>query len=173
MVYKALRAEGIGVNVHYIPVHQHPFYRELPGPRFPVADAAYERLLTLPLHAGMTTADVDDVVAALDKVTEAYRADATAGTRRRAMTASPAPPTSAPRLPAIDAVPVWARFVVLAGILTILAWPIADLPARATLDGSWQIALHLAAERGLRHGVEIVFTYGPLGFLGFRTPTST
>ena len=74
VVYKALRAEGIGVNVHYIPVHQHPYYRErYPGLAFPVADAAYERLLTLPLHAGMTTADVDDVVAALDKVTEAYR----------------------------------------------------------------------------------------------------
>ena len=39
-----------------------------------MADAAYERLLTLPLYAGMTTADVDDVVAALDKVTGAYRA---------------------------------------------------------------------------------------------------
>jgi perosamine synthetase len=75
VVYAALRAEGIGVNVHYIPVHQHPYYRErYPGLAFPVADAAYERLLTLPLHAGMTIADVDDVVAALDKVTEAYRA---------------------------------------------------------------------------------------------------
>ena len=46
----------------------------IPGLAFPVADAAYERLLTLPLYAGMTTADVDDVVAALDKVTGAYRA---------------------------------------------------------------------------------------------------
>ena len=76
VVYKALRAEGIGVNVHYIPVHQHPYYRgRYPGLAFPVADAAYERLLTLPLHAGMAAADVDDVVAALDKVTTAYRAD--------------------------------------------------------------------------------------------------
>ena len=83
------------------------------------------------------------------------------------MTASPAPPASAPRLPALEAVPLWARMVVLTGILTILAWPIANLPATATLDGSWQIALHLAAGSGLRHGVEIVFTYGPLGFLGF------
>ena len=74
-VYRALRAEGIGVNVHYIPVHQHPFYRErFPGLSLPVAEAAYERLLTLPLHAGMDESDVDDVVAALDKVTSAYRA---------------------------------------------------------------------------------------------------
>ena len=74
-VYHALRAEGIGVNVHYIPVHQHPYYRDrYPGLSFPVADAAYERLLTLPLHAGMTDADVDDVVVALSKVTSAYSA---------------------------------------------------------------------------------------------------
>jgi perosamine synthetase len=76
-VYHALRAEGIGVNVHYIPVHRHPFYRQrypdLEG-RFPVAEAAYERLLTLPLFSAMTNDDVDDVVAALDKVTAAYRA---------------------------------------------------------------------------------------------------
>ncbi len=75
-VYRALRAENIGVNVHYIPVHQHPYYRErYPDLSFPVAEGAYDRLLTLPLHAGMTAADVDDVTAALDKVTAAYRAD--------------------------------------------------------------------------------------------------
>ena len=71
--YHAMRAEGIGVNVHYIPVHAHPFYRQrFPGLSFPVAEAAYERLLTLPLHAGMSDADLDDVVEALDKVTAAY-----------------------------------------------------------------------------------------------------
>ena len=76
VIYKALRAEGIGVNVHYIPVHQHPYYRDrYPGLGFPVADAAYYRLLTLPLHAGMTTTDVDDVVDALAKVTSAYHVD--------------------------------------------------------------------------------------------------
>ena len=75
-VFRALRAEGIGVNVHYIPVHRHSFYRErFPAISMPVAEAAYERLLTLPLFAAMTTADVDDVVAALDKVTTAYRAN--------------------------------------------------------------------------------------------------
>lgn len=72
-VYRALRAENIGVNVHYIPVHMHPYYRErFPGLSFPLAEAAYERLLTLPLHAGMEEADVDDVVAALDKVGEHF-----------------------------------------------------------------------------------------------------
>ena len=72
-VYRALRAEGIGVNVHYIPVHRHTFYRErFPEVSMPVAEAAYERLLTLPLFPAMTFADLDDVVAALDKVTNAY-----------------------------------------------------------------------------------------------------
>jgi perosamine synthetase len=74
-VYRALRAEGIGVNVHYIPVHRHPFYAaRYPDVRMPVAEAAYERLLTLPLFPSMTDADVDDVVNALDKVTTTYRA---------------------------------------------------------------------------------------------------
>jgi perosamine synthetase len=76
-VYRAMRAEGIGVNVHYIPVHRHPFYRgrypDLEG-RLPVAEGAYERLLTLPLFSAMTDADLDDTVAALDKVAEAFRA---------------------------------------------------------------------------------------------------
>lgn len=73
-IFRALRAENIGVNVHYIPVHRHSFYRDrYPDVSMPVAEAAYERLLTLPLFATMSAADVDDVVAALDKVTTAYR----------------------------------------------------------------------------------------------------
>jgi perosamine synthetase len=74
-VFAALRAEGIGVNVHYIPVHRHSFYRaRYPDVSMPVAEAAYERLLTLPLFAAMTDADLDDVVAAVNKVTRAYTA---------------------------------------------------------------------------------------------------
>jgi perosamine synthetase len=72
-IFRAMRAENIGVNVHYIPVHTHPYYRErFPGLTMPVAEAQYERLLTLPLHAGMTDGDVDDVVTALEKVTATY-----------------------------------------------------------------------------------------------------
>ena len=56
------------------------------------------------------------------------------------------------------------------GLITLLAWPVLQRPANATLDESWQIALHLAAARQLQHGVDIVFTYGPLGFLGFPIP---
>jgi len=76
-VYHALRAEGIGVNVHYIPVHRHPYYQErFPGVTMPASEAAYERLLTIPLFPAMSDADLGDVVAALDKVTSAYRVPA-------------------------------------------------------------------------------------------------
>jgi len=74
-VFSALVAEGIGVNVHYIPAHLHPFYRQRvsTGPGLcPVAEAAYERLITLPIFPRMSEGDVDDVVAAVRKVTEAY-----------------------------------------------------------------------------------------------------
>ena len=72
-VFAALRAEGIGVNVHYIPVHLHPFYREHfgTGPGLcPTAEAAYERILTLPIFPRMSDDDVEDVIAAVQKVTE-------------------------------------------------------------------------------------------------------
>lgn len=70
-VFQALRAENIGVNVHYIPVHYHPYYRERfgTGPGLcPVAEAAYERLITLPMFPAMHEADVHDVVHAIRKL---------------------------------------------------------------------------------------------------------
>ncbi len=70
-VYAALRAENIGVNVHYPPVHLHPYYRRRfdTGPGLcPVAEAAYERLITLPLFPRMTNEDVADVITAVKKI---------------------------------------------------------------------------------------------------------
>jgi UDP-4-amino-4,6-dideoxy-N-acetyl-beta-L-altrosamine transaminase len=67
----ALHAENIGVQVHYVPVHLHPYYRTRLGTRAglcPRAEGFYRRELTLPLFPGMTTRDQDDVVDALDKV---------------------------------------------------------------------------------------------------------
>jgi perosamine synthetase len=75
-MFAALRSEGIGVNVHYIPVHLHPFYRQRFGTGAglcPVAEAAYESMLTLPLFAAMTPRDVSDVVEAVTKVVAAFR----------------------------------------------------------------------------------------------------
>jgi len=67
-VFAALRARGIGVGVHYIPVHLHPFYRErfgtAPGD-CPVAEAAYQQILSLPIFPAMTERDVADVVEAV------------------------------------------------------------------------------------------------------------
>jgi perosamine synthetase len=70
-VFRALRAENIGVNVHYIPVHRHPYYRDrfgYKGGEYPVAEAAYECLISLPMFHGMTDSDIDDVIRALSKV---------------------------------------------------------------------------------------------------------
>jgi len=74
-VFRALRAENIGVNVHYIPVPWHPYYQGL-GYRkggWPVAEHAYERMLTLPIFPAMTDTDVDDVVTAVGKVVAHWR----------------------------------------------------------------------------------------------------
>jgi len=73
--FRALRAENIGVNVHYIPVHFHPYYRDrfgYKGGEFPVAEHAYERLISLPMFHGMTDRDVEDVIAAVTKVVDHY-----------------------------------------------------------------------------------------------------
>jgi perosamine synthetase len=75
-IFRALRAENIGVNVHYIPVHLHPYYRErFPASRaesFPVAENAYERLISLPMFHSMSDEDVSDVVQAVRKVIGYY-----------------------------------------------------------------------------------------------------
>jgi len=76
-IFRALRAENIGVNVHYIPVHLHPYYRDRFGYRggeFPIAEDAYSRLISLPMFHGMTDRDVDDVIQAATKVIEHYTA---------------------------------------------------------------------------------------------------
>jgi perosamine synthetase len=70
-VFRALRAENIGVNVHYIPMHRHPYYRDRFGYReseYPIAEDAYERLISLPMFHGMSDRDVEDVIAAVEKV---------------------------------------------------------------------------------------------------------
>lgn len=68
-VYEYLRDAGIGVQVHYLPVHLQPYYRALgfaPGD-FPVAEAYAERTLSLPLYADLTEAAQDRVIAALSE----------------------------------------------------------------------------------------------------------
>jgi perosamine synthetase len=73
--FRALRAENIGVSVHYIPVHLHPYYRDrfgYKGGEFPVAEDAYARLISLPMFHGMSDQDVKDVIQAVRKVAGHY-----------------------------------------------------------------------------------------------------
>ena len=69
-----LKQRGIGTSVHYFPVHYHPYYRERfgfqPGD-YPVGEAEFERLLSLPLFPLMTDADVDRVVGAVEEIVAA------------------------------------------------------------------------------------------------------
>jgi dTDP-4-amino-4,6-dideoxygalactose transaminase len=68
-VYDAMRAAGIGVQVHYIPVHLQPYYRALgfkPG-HCPEAERYAEEALSLPLYPALTDTEQDQVVAALRK----------------------------------------------------------------------------------------------------------
>lgn len=69
-VYDRLQAEGIQVNVHYIPVYQHPYYREN-GYRntcCPNAEALYENIISLPLYYGLKDEEQEYVI---QKVLEA------------------------------------------------------------------------------------------------------
>jgi len=75
-VFDALRAENIGVQVHYLPVHLHPFYQKQFGYKkgdYPVAEKYYERAITLPIFPKMSDKDVKDVIEAVYKVIHHYR----------------------------------------------------------------------------------------------------
>ena len=62
-VFKAMRENGIGVNVHYIPVHLQPYYRRMgfkPGD-FPIAETYYAGAISIPLYSAMTDEQQDRV----------------------------------------------------------------------------------------------------------------
>lgn len=70
-VIDALADLGIGTSVHYVPLHRQPYWRDrysLTPEMYPVADAAYLSMISLPLFTKMTDADQDRVIAALHKV---------------------------------------------------------------------------------------------------------
>ena len=71
-----LTARNIGTSVHFIPVHLHPYYRKKYGytpTDFPVAVSNFDRLISLPLHPGLTDQDVSDVIEAVLDVVQTYR----------------------------------------------------------------------------------------------------
>ncbi|MBI1778535.1 MAG: UDP-4-amino-4,6-dideoxy-N-acetyl-beta-L-altrosamine transaminase [Proteobacteria bacterium] len=68
-VMRNLAERGIGTQVHYIPVYQHPYYRDLnPGLALPGTEDYYSRCLTLPLSVEMNESDVDRVADGLIEV---------------------------------------------------------------------------------------------------------
>ncbi|MBA7558939.1 UDP-4-amino-4-deoxy-L-arabinose--oxoglutarate aminotransferase [subsurface metagenome] len=75
-IFEALKAENIGVNVHYVPVHLQPYYQKKFGYRrgdFPKAENYYSRAITLPIFPKMTENDINDVVKAVKKVINYYK----------------------------------------------------------------------------------------------------
>ena len=68
-IVESLSNLGIGTSVHFIPVHHQPYFRRLLGPdecsKLPVADQIFPQLLSLPLHPGLTSSDVERVAEAL------------------------------------------------------------------------------------------------------------
>ncbi len=68
--------EGIGVSVHFIPLHYHPYYRECldhdPG-AFPVTEAYFERAVSLPIYPSMTEDDARDAIRAIVKLLDYYK----------------------------------------------------------------------------------------------------
>lgn len=66
-VYNAMRAAGIGVQVHYIPIYHHPLYQDLniKESDFPCTEHVYSRLLSLPMYPALTEEEQDRVVSTL------------------------------------------------------------------------------------------------------------
>ena len=74
-IFDALQAEGVGVNVHYIPVYFFPYYRKLGYETgiCPNAEKLYERIISIPLYYSMTNREQDKVIEAVNKVINYYR----------------------------------------------------------------------------------------------------
>ena len=73
--FDALAAENIMCNVHYIPTYYFPYYQRL-GYRkglCPKAEKLYEEMMSIPLYYGMSDQDVEDVIAAVEKIVEYYK----------------------------------------------------------------------------------------------------
>ena len=74
-IFQTLREKGIGLNVHYIPVHLQPFYKNNFNTNqglCPVAEASYEQILSLPMFPAMTDNDVERVIMALTEAIKIY-----------------------------------------------------------------------------------------------------
>jgi perosamine synthetase len=71
-IFQIFQNKGIGVNVHYIPVHFHPFYRQTFGTKpgiCPMAEKNYEQILSLPIFPKMADREVEKVIQTVMRVT--------------------------------------------------------------------------------------------------------
>lgn len=68
--FEQLRAKGIGVNVHYIPVHTQPYYQRMGFQvgDFPNAELYYQGAISIPIHQGLSTEDQDQVIRVLEEI---------------------------------------------------------------------------------------------------------
>ena len=70
-IFQRMRDKGVRLNVHYIPVHLHPFYKERYGTRrglCPVAEEAYEKILSLPMYPEMDKETTEKVISLILQV---------------------------------------------------------------------------------------------------------
>ena len=73
--FEALQAEGVGVNVHYIPVYSFPYYQNL-GYKMgecPNAEKLYERIISIPLYYSLTDEEQDKIIHAVKKIISYYK----------------------------------------------------------------------------------------------------
>ncbi len=71
-----LKHQGISTSVHFIPLHRHPFYRNLlslDGKKFANADWIYKRSISLPIYPGMTEEEISRVVDTVVEITKKFR----------------------------------------------------------------------------------------------------
>ena len=69
-VFDELRNKGIGVNLHYIPIHMQPYYQKMGFKKgdFPIAEAYYSRAISIPIYQSLTFDLQDEVVAILKRL---------------------------------------------------------------------------------------------------------
>ena len=69
-IFSALREHGIGVNIHYIPIHTQPYYQDMGFKEgaFPEAEKYYSEAISIPMFHGLTFEDQDRVINALEQL---------------------------------------------------------------------------------------------------------
>jgi dTDP-4-amino-4,6-dideoxygalactose transaminase len=76
---RELAERGVDCSVHFIPTHHHPYFQRLvagDGPQsFPVADAVFSRIVSLPFYPGLTAEQMDRIVEEIDGVRQSARGD--------------------------------------------------------------------------------------------------